>query len=174
MRSPSPLLIALLLLGCASTPRVPRDYDLAPAERMYSGHGSWVFVSQRDGETLQGELLAVDGERIVILPLSPARAREIPVKDVRAVKVSRHSGGAGDAIGWAFAGTVSTVSHGFFLLLSAPVWIVTGAVSSHSAVNEVVLDCPPTDPQLRNWARFPQGLPAGFDAGSDSGSDSSN
>ena len=64
---------------------------------------------------------------------------------------------------WTLLGTLSTGSHGFFLILSAPVWILTGTVAAVNQSRQPVLTYPRQGwAGWRAYARFPQGLPPGL------------
>jgi hypothetical protein len=56
---------------------------------------------------------------------------------------------------WTILGTVSTVSHGFVLVLTAPIWAIAGSTATASASKAPRVES--TDPALlRVYARFPQ------------------
>lgn len=57
-------------------------------------------------------------------------------------------------------GSASTVTHGFFLVLSLPIWIATGTVTAVRSARGAYADGAADDPELAAYARFPQGLPA--------------
>jgi hypothetical protein len=63
---------------------------------------------------------------------------------------------------WGVLGALATGSHGFFLILTAPTWIVasTAAASSASRAPRVQGTSPAA---LNVFARFPQGLPPDID-----------
>ena len=68
----------------------------------------------------------------------------------------------------AVLGTLSTVSHGFFLVFSAPVWIITSTVIWNNQTKTAVERYPDdfewiTLDAMRVYARFPQGLPENLD-----------
>ena len=62
--------------------------------------------------------------------------------------------------GWTTAGIYSTISHGFRLLYSAPLWILTGSIASSSQSSKPIIKYPnsPFD-NFIPFSRFPQGLP---------------
>jgi hypothetical protein len=67
-------------------------------------------------------------------------------------------------IAWTALGTLSTASHGFFLIFSAPIWMLGGLMSGLSAgiENDAVASNDVLD-ALRSRARCPAGLPDGWD-----------
>jgi len=66
------------------------------------------------------------------------------------------------------AGSLSTASHGVYLLFTLPIWLITtaGASYAHSAAGYVRADyqkpLAAEIDKIRKWARFPQGLPPGY------------
>lgn len=161
MRIPSVLF--LLCIGCASMPDAPLEYSRSAVDTSNSGLGAWVSVKFHDNSRFEGELLAIDDEKLYLLPLAAPRWSEIECSRVREVQMVRFGGSVAPALAWTLLGTASTISHGYFLVMSAPIWLVTGAVTSHAALNEAAPTMSVYDDELRLWSRFPQGLPEGFE-----------
>ena len=68
---------------------------------------------------------------------------------------------------WGTLGTLSTISHGYYSIITAPLWIIT---STGSAIFESKRDLiKSNNPDIFFWvenkkfSRFPQGLPRGID-----------
>jgi hypothetical protein len=60
-------------------------------------------------------------------------------------------------------GSVTTISHGFFLILTLPMWAGTGTIASVGASESNNLIVPLEDVDaLFQFARFPQGMPPSF------------
>jgi hypothetical protein len=98
------------------------------------------------------------------------RLARVPRSRIRYLEVTFYRGEVGEAVGWGLSGTVSTLSHGLVLLLSAPVWLITtgtagaiessaGTVTYRAARGSLTAEA---FAGLRKYARFPQGLPEGF------------
>jgi hypothetical protein len=74
-----------------------------------------------------------------------------------------------DGVGaWAVVGSLSTVSHGFFLVFSFPLWLLVGGLSANSAA-ETKVKLSPKDGaaaclKVAPYTRFPGGLPAAMHA----------
>jgi hypothetical protein len=80
--------------------------------------------------------------------------------------VARYSSEAGPIAGFAALGVVSTISNGYLLGITAPLWIITGIVASSSESRAPLRGVPPLVwADLAAYARFPQGLPPGIDLG---------
>jgi hypothetical protein len=61
---------------------------------------------------------------------------------------------------------VSTISNGYLLGITAPLWIITGIVASSNESRAPLRGVPPLVwADLAAYARFPQGLPPGIDLG---------
>ncbi|MBD3180347.1 MAG: hypothetical protein GF417_12655 [Candidatus Latescibacteria bacterium] len=83
--------------------------------------------------------------------------------DVISARLARYDSNAGDLGGYAFLGTVSTISNGFVLIFTAPVWIVGGLTAMGFQHNMPLITCEICDfSKLSPYARFPAGLPDGI------------
>jgi hypothetical protein len=118
------------------------------------------------GEEQSGELLAVEPEGFVLE--TGGQARLIPPQCVQWVQLARFEGDYGSTLAWGVLGTLSTLSHGAFLVLTGPVWLLSMGIAAGSQARAGVLTEPLANPtpeameRLRKWARFPQGLPSGY------------
>jgi hypothetical protein len=155
------ILVAFMICGCTSPRYLPRSEDLDVHQ-----YGSYMIIRQLSGVHSRGELLAVDSSNIVILPESDTgllkKPMIIPVHLVQHFSVlyakRRH-------YGWTIpVFTLATLSHGFFLIFTAPVnliatIIITVGGENAFAYNEKNI----TYDKLKMFARFPQGIPPGLD-----------
>lgn len=130
----------------------------SPEEATKTPYGSWIRIETSDG-IRTGELLAVSEDRIFVRTASGPMA--IPMGAAQKVVLWRFDGEEASLLMSSFVGTVSTVSHGFFLVLSAPVWIIGGAIATTVEADAGEIE-DPNIRELRKWARFPQGLPARY------------
>lgn len=163
------LLLWALGAGCATTPSLDRSRSLGDRARGTSirdvpARGFSVLVRAR-ARDVKGELLAVDPDKLWILedPDEQPQLVTVPRRDVQRVSVEAFPSGAILPATWTAIGTASTVSHGFFLIFSAPIWLGTGipvsvdqAMSNDLDVNRRELG------GLFQFARFPQGMPPGW------------
>lgn len=162
MRARDLLLIAALC-GCVTNPD-PREPTVQKMER--EGLGGYIVITTREGAVVQGELISVETSVIRVLRLTGGRdaLTWVAVTDVRSAELYHYEaeGGLG---AWGLLGTLSTISHGFFLVLSAPAWIVSGSIAAGMESRHVINEYPEDDwPVFAMWARFPQGMPPGLDA----------
>jgi hypothetical protein len=130
-------------------------------------YGGWIKIDlERESErsVVQGELIAVDEVSVYVLPLEgDGRVVRVSRSEVRDARVETHASGAGGLAAWTIIGTVSTASHGGFLLLTAPLWLISGTASAAVQSGKPMHDFPEeTWRRLAAFARFPQGPPAGL------------
>jgi hypothetical protein len=123
-----------------------------------SKFGAWIVITERDGRVTSGELLAIDHGMVHVKP----GAREntsIPLHEVRVAELYKYESDWGFGA-WGALGTLSTISHGFLLIFSAPIWIIASSVVAGTESYHVRLKLPDDDiNELAKWARYPQGMP---------------
>jgi hypothetical protein len=155
-------LVSLPTGGCFRT-TAPPGWLPTPEEAQREAFGAWMRIEYRIDSVrrvIEGELIAaatdsiyvLGADSLVALPVTPALSGTLTTYDARL-----------DMLGtWTLMGTLSTASHGIVLLLSAPIWIIAGTASTASASKDPRIGS--TDPSLiRQFARFPQGMPPGVD-----------
>lgn len=164
MRRASQAMAALALLAAACTVAnpAPRSWQRSIAQAQRSKYGAWTIVELHGGKQLDGELIAVEPERLLL----GSRGRLVPVAidAIAEVTLSAYTADASGLVAGTGLGVLSTISHGWFLIFSAPLWALIGGGLSRSVSGEgfPTADDPEEIADLRKWARFPQGLPAGF------------
>lgn len=146
------------LTACAINPD-PRTRPIDTAVR--DGRGGWIVVTLASGVELEGELISVDSDAVRVLttlglvPVAPS--------EVAAARLWAWDPIIGGTIVWGGLGTASTVSHGFFLIFSAPVWVLTTTLVASIESRQPRLAYPDHSwSEVSRWARFPQGMPAGL------------
>jgi hypothetical protein len=133
-----------------------------PEDAPRQAFGSWIRMQDRPGApstVFEGELIAVDADTVHILF---DRLVSVPRASYCCITVTAFQMDYTPLVVWGLAGTLSTLSHGVGLLLTAPIWALwaTSAAASASMAPRVRS----TDPAaLRPYARFPQGIPPGLD-----------
>ncbi|MDQ3995737.1 MAG: hypothetical protein M3303_01830 [Gemmatimonadota bacterium] len=132
-------------------------------EEARRGFGSWIEIQDRPGTPTQavaGELLAIDADTVHVL--ADGRLVSLPRTSLCCVTVTAFRMDYSPLQLWAAIGTLSTASHGFGLILTGPVWLLTGTLAASAASYAPRIRS--TDPAvLRPFARFPQGIPPGLD-----------
>ena len=156
MKNNKIILIAIVMLsitGCVSTSNLPQYNKIG-----LHPYGSVIKMNYRSDEFLAGELIALKDSNIIILNFNNNKCLEIPMRQIKKYEVkfaqSKHYGYAIPLL------SASTISHGFFALISFPVnlistIIITATAESAYSINGNDL----TLKQLNMYARFPQGLP---------------
>lgn len=168
MRAAS-LLAVLALAGCGHTAPLDRGAasgshtDVAVDEVPVHGFDARVYL--KNGETIDGELLDVNRDWLAIETTS--KDLRIPDAKISEVRVTAYSNGilVGGLIAWTTSGTALTLSHGIFLIFTAPTWIVAGVstiVAAAEDPEQSALVKAGRQAELWQFVRFPQGIPAGF------------
>ena len=162
--NPAGLVLLLLVAGCASCP-APWGWLPPPDPDRVDVYGGWIVVTDVTGagtEKHSGELIAIGGDSLFVLTgrgLEVSALREITHGDL--FWYDTRSGGLA---GWTVIGTLSCFSHGFIGLLTGPIWIILGSLSTATQSWQSHVD-----PNGANWSklipycRFPQGLPPELD-----------
>ncbi len=174
----------LLTAGCATT-TAPLGWLPSSEASAYDLFGGWLMVeymSSKSWERVDGELIAVEPDKLFVLPYSSMKRNsaagsqasvspdttwtllEIPKDQIIKANLMGYQSDH-HVIGlWSVAGLLSTVSHGVILIFSAPVWLLAGLGSTASQSHMPELVYPKVKwEQLSTYARFPQGLPPGLD-----------
>ena len=157
------LLLAASLAGCAVTQTAPRGAVPSASRVSDDPRGAWVRVDAPGG-AVAGELLAVEADRVHVLT-PQGGVVVVEVGGGVAGRVEAYRGAWGGAAGWAAVGAVSSLTHGFFVSLTGPLWGLAGLVASRPASDEGFFAIPGerTWAEVRAFARFPQGMPPGLD-----------
>lgn len=157
-------LLVTSLCGCAFTaPKGP--YRFKAEGTQTTPLGAWSQVRTVDGR-FEGELLAVD-ESVVYMKMRQGLYC-FPVSGVDRIRVAQYYGAVGETTALFFAGAVATpLMHGFFLVLSAPIWLITGGAfaamkpgSKGWSTSSVFSGGPIPWNEVRVWARYPAGPPS--------------
>ena len=163
-RSAPLVFLAGALAACAANP-APVGW-IRPAEAAQRlALGGWIAVrcGGKPEPCAAGELIAVENDRFRVL--GEAGLVDVPKGSVETAVLAAYTSDRGGLSAWAALGTLSTLSHGGFLLFTAPLWIGTG-IGVAAAESRAPLVRYPERPMedFRPYARFPQGLPSDVDA----------
>ncbi len=165
--------LALVFAACVANP-APSGW-LAPAgDAQRDPYGGWIQLDVRpaaaaDTSTrVEGELIAVHPDSIFVLTpdgVFHAFARS----DVVFARVAFFSASWGLLALWSTLGTLGTISHGYYLALSAPAWLIAGSIAtagySRSPLAQAASDEEDRWRALSHYARFPAGLPVDIERG---------
>lgn len=155
------LLLALVASGCAST-SAPDGWLPPPSEAGREAYGGWVEV-ETAGALVEGELIALGPDSLYVLGLDD-RLDVVARGAVTEARLAYADAAVQKTVLWGLGGTLSTASHGFFLILTAPTWLIATAVSgpAESRAHKLRVSRDGWEP-FRAFARFPQGLPTRVD-----------
>lgn len=158
-------LMFFLLAGCVSTPG-PKGWLPTPKEALSDAFGAWLIVkhgTSGDTRISEGEFIAVQKFRVLILPQNGEDVESIPINTIIEITLAAYREYSYAGL-WTLLGSLSTLSHGYFLAFSLPIWLIGGlmvasAESSSGIEKHYVFDWQ----YLRKFARFPQGVPEELD-----------
>ncbi|MFH2053199.1 MAG: hypothetical protein ABIK96_12085 [bacterium] len=148
--------------GCGSSfTDPPRDWLPPPPSAATDVYGGWISIVPLEGRSrLVGEFIAVDGDSVYVLNGWGLQA--VTRDGVRKARVTGFARDRGLST-WTALGTTSTLSHGFGLILSLPLWVIVGTASSGAYERECTLEYPKNPwKDLARLARFPLGAPVGM------------
>lgn len=153
--------VAAAATACATNPD-PRGRSIEAVQR--DGHGGWIEIITGSDLPIAGELISIDPDGLRVLAVTPqpglvfvSRAR------IRSAKLWAWETEHGDIVLWGVAGSLSTASHGFLLVFTFPIWVLTTTVvaSIESRASQIEYPDDGWD-KFAIWARFPQGVPSGL------------
>lgn len=161
MRTRELLMLAALMSACVDNPD-PRHPSIERMERQ--GYGGFITISTLSGQQVSGELISVERSVIRVLRFGAGTGALtwVATTDVKSADLYEYEA-EGAYGGWALLGVLSTISHGFFLVFTAPIWIISGSIAGSAESRHIVMSFPEHGwGEIVKWARFPQGLPPGL------------
>jgi hypothetical protein len=153
-------LIGLLIIffsSCTSPRYLPTSDKIDVNE-----YGSYIKISHKTTSNIDGELIAIDSNKIIVLTEDTKKCVAVPVSEVKHFSLryakSKH-------YGWSiplFA--VYPFMHGWYSIFTMPIHlIVTISVTASGESAFKYSDKNMTYEKLRMFARFPQGTPPNVD-----------
>jgi hypothetical protein len=162
--------LAVAVVGCGTNP-LPANRTVSQEGAITSGRGAYAVAVMSNHAVLSGELIASEGRRGVLILGDDDKLRWAAPDALFELRLGVHDNNKGGFIGWTVLGALSTISHGFWLVFSAPAWILIGSVATSHESHRGILDCPPRQETAHpdvacldvagRFARFPQGPPPG-------------
>ena len=151
------VLAAVFFGGCAAT-HEPSNWLPDANDVGTDAYGSWIEVKTRTGP-VNGELIATTLDSVFVAdPL----LHGFSTSDVVSARVVLYS--ANDLWAAPMFGPILTVSNGWFLAITAPMWIIGGTIAATSRSFDPIVDYPRTPlKEFRRYARFPLGVPPEID-----------
>jgi hypothetical protein len=155
--------LSLHLAGC--TTGAPPELRRSMEDATWKPTGAFARL-RLPGEEHTGELIAVEPEAFILE--TNGHPVLVPPQCVEKVHLAMFEANKGPVAAWGSLGALSTLSHGGFLVLTGPIWLIsmgiaTAAQSQAGTLQEQLSKATPEAiERLRAWARFPQGLPSGY------------
>jgi hypothetical protein len=134
--------------------------------------GRVLDVTMKDGRRLQGELIEVDEQRLLLS--SSSGLHDVELVGIKRVRARRHDFSGGKVLAWTTLGALVTgvglasacaeVSDGCGGVFAgvALSWAIVGGLAGIGIAGSRWRDVPAGRNYLRPFARFPQGAPTGF------------
>jgi hypothetical protein len=163
--------VGALCWACAAARPLERSEALGdpaplPGVAAVPTHGHDVEIQLAAGCAVTGELLATDSDYLWVRRAQKREVLGVPTVLVERVNIELYTSESAAIGGWTALGALTTPSHGGFLILSLPVWLLTGiTTSSYAAAHNDTHAAPKDFPKLYEYARFPQGLPPAYRSG---------
>jgi len=159
----APVAALLLITGCVANP-APARWLPTPYVGANDPWGAFITVtltatSANDTGEVQGEFLAVDRDTVFVL-LGDSVVRRISHRDIAKAQIAWFDSDWELQAWWTALGAISTLTHGFGVILTMPIWGLTawGVVPAESRaplvdVNRVGWEA------VKQYARYPAAAP---------------
>jgi hypothetical protein len=153
--------ILLLFAFHCATSHAPNDWLDQPNDVPKSCYGGWIETELINSKSVMGELIAISKDSMFI---ADSVFRSIPLSQIIRAKLIFYDSNYSQMVTWTFLGTLSTLSHGIGLIITAPLWLLVGSTITSERSWEPVIQYPnDTWENISFYARFPQGLPSSVD-----------
>jgi len=158
--------VILLLLNSCAPSYAPTNWLPNTDQIQKESFGGWLTLSIVDSISntdfqIEGELISTDSEYVYVLSDSVINvvSKLYVTNSILEIDDKNTDAYAGLAV----LGTLSTISNGYYLIFSAPMWIIGGsaAAGGESRRDRYVKEFPSYTywDEIQNFSRFPQGLP---------------
>jgi len=162
------LCLALALAGGCATNPAPAGWLSTPHEAERTSYGGWIELDLRAPSTggrrahVEGEFLAVGPDSFVRF-LTEEGARQASLGSIEHARLTGYD--VQQTVGvWTFPGFLLTASTGAGAVLLAPVWLLTGAATTHAVWGQAQTSVPRRSwDDMRMYARYPPGWPESLD-----------
>lgn len=150
----------MIISSCTSPRYLPSSDKIDVNE-----YGSYIKIFHKTASNIDGELIAIDSNKIVVLTEESKKCVTVPISEVKRFTLRyakpKH-------YGWTIpVFTLPTIAHGWFLIFTAPVnLIVTISVTAGGENAFKYSNKNMTYDKLKIFARFPQGIPPNIDIAS--------
>lgn len=152
-------LFAIIMSSCISS----RYKNLPPSDMIdIDQNGSYFQVIRKTNENIDGELIALDSNKIIVLSKALNKCMVVPLNDVKRFKIQYAKP---KNYGWTVPmGLVLPFINGAYSIFTFPIHLIVSI--SVTAAGEKAFtynDKNITYTELKMFARFPQGVPSNID-----------
>ncbi len=154
--------VILFFSNCA-TMRAPENWLPEPEKISEDVYGAWITLKLNninDYYFLGGEFIGYE-EKTVFL-LNENGLSQIAVEEIQEAIIDLYQRETSSLTGWTVGMTLSTCSHGFGLIFTAPIWIISGIINSVIASHSgrFAKENPDDDwfEAVKRYSRFPGGI----------------
>jgi hypothetical protein len=157
-----PFALLIAFAACATNPApkgvLPRDDSVGR-----NGHGGWILVERNSGSAVQGELLAASDDSIWTLTATGVHA--VSRDAIQRAELGLFAAEMSGLATWMALGTLGTIGNGYFLIFTAPMWLIGGGFSLARVSRQPLYEWRKNEPlsSLAQFARFPAGIPETVD-----------
>jgi len=129
--------------------------------------GAWIELDIGDSEQerqVSGEFLAVQSDSLFVL--NADRYHAYSISEISHARVAWYDSGYSTLALWTGGGSLLSLSHGAFGVISLPLWILVGSLATATQSNSPFAEYVPGESgpeSLRMYARFPHGIPPDVD-----------
>jgi hypothetical protein len=159
----SKILIFFILIFCASCASIEGSRELIPYpwEVPENPRGCWIELETKV-DKISGEFIGLSEENVYVEVIKfGKKLYAVPRDEVKKARiVVFYPNGIGYLGLWTLLGVLSTLSHGWGLILSAPIWLLFGIPSMIGRSYEPVFSYSKKElDKMSIYARYPQGVP---------------
>jgi hypothetical protein len=156
------ILIFFILIFCASCASIEGSRELIPYpwEVPENPRGCWIELETKV-DKISGEFIGLSEENVYVEVQFGKKLYAVPRDEVKTAQiVVFYPDGTGYLGLWTLLGVLSTLSHGWGLILSAPIWLLFGIPSMIGRSYEPVFSYSKKElDKMSIYARYPQGVP---------------
>jgi hypothetical protein len=153
-----PFSLVILFLSSCLTPKYLPEFSKIDVNE----YGSYIKITRKTSFKIDGELLAIDNDKIIVLTKETKKCLAVSFSDVKSFKLMyakpKH-------YGWTIPAFIAyPFMHGWYSVFTIPIHLVvtisvtaTGENSYNYSDKNISMD------KLKMFARFPQGIPPNLD-----------
>ena len=162
------ILASMVLLSSCAAYRAPRGWLPEKKNVAQEVYGGWLYLEWTGNpkqEVTQGEFVGVNENTVFVF--DHKILTRVPMDRVSYASLKLHDDDRSSFAAWTFFGTLSTITNGWFLVFSLPLWLFAGtAITSYESYSGSFIEKLPKDAwwgTVTRYSRFPQGIPKEVD-----------